>query len=96
MMKNMARDESGQSILEYMLLLGIIAIMGGLIMSVFRGTGFGQKLQDRLLKPYAAAYRYGHPQAKGNEDGAPANQIKFGPDGANNFRIFINPKEANQ
>jgi hypothetical protein len=42
------------------------------------------------LGPYAAAYQFGHTQAKGFDDGGP----KFHPradGGENNFRLFLNP-----
>lgn len=86
------RGESGQAMLEYILLLAIVA---GFVVIVFRGLD-EIALQDSILEPlqkqYAHVYQFGHEKAKGfGESGGPIMHPRIPPSAADgNFRIFIN------
>ncbi|MCM2322416.1 MAG: hypothetical protein NDJ90_04050 [Oligoflexia bacterium] len=86
------RSRSGQAMTEYMILLAVI-VAGFVLLS--RGIAKA-RLTERLLEPihkeFAAAYRYGHPEAKGYEDGGPRNHPRANTGSDNNFRIFITPE----
>lgn len=83
-------SQSGQGLVEYLLLLAIIATAFTLVLK-----GFDQmKVTDMLMKPitqeFAAVYQYGHPKAKGFENGSPEyHPLARG--GSTNFRVFFNP-----
>ena len=84
------RDESGQGVVEYILLIAVIA---SFFMVVSRGlatTGLNKKLMIPITDKFARAYQFGHTGAKGYEDGGPINHPRID-GGENNFRIFINP-----
>jgi hypothetical protein len=87
-----ARDESGQAVVEYVLLLSITF---SLFLIVAKGLSVF-KVEEKLLRPlsvsYAAAYRYGHPEALGFEDGGPKKHPRAIAPGTESFRIFINPR----
>ncbi|MCM2276612.1 MAG: hypothetical protein NDJ89_00875 [Oligoflexia bacterium] len=86
------QNESGQAVTEYMLLL--VTIIGGFLI-LSRGIA-RLGVTDRLLHPirddFAKAYRYGHPEAKGYDEGSPANHPRIVSNSDNNFRIFISPE----
>ena len=48
-----------------------------------------------LQGTFAAAYQYGHPKALGYDNGGPVNHPRATDAGANNFRIFLNPRKTN-
>lgn len=80
--------ESGQTALEYVVLLAIVV---GFFMTLIAGMRtFG--LQKRLLLPlqdtFAKTYQYGHPKALGYDDGGPARHPRASQSGNGNFRIF--------
>jgi hypothetical protein len=85
-------DESGQAITEYLLMLAIIGI---LFMTVVRGLG-DRRLMESITRPitqeFARVYQYGHPKAKGFEDGGPEYHPRAR-GGRNSFRIFINSRQ---
>lgn len=93
---SLLRSQSGQATLEYILILSIV-VLG--VITVFRGLE-RLDLQSKLRKPiageFARAYRYGHPRAKGYEDGNEYNS--GGPEmhprvsAEGNFRVFFNPR----
>ena len=83
------RDESGQAIFEYVLLLSVIV---GLTLIAFRWVnqfGFAEKLAAPLTGSYANVYKYGHPKAKGPDEGGPEYHPALP---MNENRFFINPK----
>jgi hypothetical protein len=82
------QHESGQSAVEYVLLL---AMVFGTFLFAMRGIqdrGFFKKLVSPLTKDFAFAYRYGHKDARGESDGGPVNLILGG-----GSRVFINPSK---
>jgi hypothetical protein len=48
-----------------------------------------QKLSRPIKEDFSRAYRYGHPQAKGMDDGGPEYHPRAL--GSNSFRVFVNP-----
>lgn len=94
-MKNVSlvKNEEGQAITEYILLLAIIV---GFVFVVFRGLdqmGFARKLTRPIHEEFARAYQYGHPRALGPDDGGPRHHPRFLSGDDTNFRIFINPRK---
>lgn len=83
--------EAGQGTLEYILILAIIAGGFSLMMSGITNMDLASKLASPINTSFAATYRYGHPKAKGWDDGGPENHPRATDKGNNNFRIFINP-----
>jgi len=89
-MKNNSTNQSGQAIVEYILLISIVV---GLFLIVSRGLNQGN-LAVVITKPikedYAKVYKYGHPKASGVDDPeGPARHPRF--EGSNSFRLYINP-----
>lgn len=84
---------SGQAVMEYILLLAIIVSIYTLIINGLMGSNAVTALKKPLEKDYKYTYRYGHPKARGQEDGGPLFiPQKYEPSGqTQNFRIFINP-----
>ncbi len=80
----------GQAMLESMLLLSVIL---GLYLIFVRGWNeihFDQLVLARITGPFAAAYCYGHPKAKGFDDGGPQYHPRA-ESGEGSFRLFVNP-----
>lgn len=76
---------------EYILLIAIIATGIMIVMQGLTRIGISQKLMRPLTQEFAATYRYGHPKARGFEEGSPQYHPRI-TRGNNNFRIFINPR----
>jgi hypothetical protein len=89
----MRKDHSGQAVMEYIVLLAIVVGMYAFLMRELSKRDMFQKMQKPLTADFTATYRYGHPKAKGIDDGGPVNiptvQSKGYDD--SNFRIFYNP-----
>lgn len=84
-----SRNQSGQAVIEYILLLAIVVGFYFIIWEGIRGLRLERKLMKPLSEDFAAAYRYGHPKAKGFDDGGPYYHPRaIG--GQRNFRIFLN------
>lgn len=84
-------DQQGQAITEYLLLLSIVAGFFFLLSKGIVDSGLMAKLLKPLKTDYAMAYKYGHPKAKGYDEGGPKNHPRADPEGNgdnNNFRIF--------
>lgn len=85
-------SRSGQAVMEYLLLLGVVVSMAVIVMAFFREF----RIQERITKPftaeYAAVYQYGHPQAKGpDSDEGASKHPRVDNNQNDNFRIFMNP-----
>jgi hypothetical protein len=81
--------KAGQAITEYILLLAILISIFTMFMKGLTDTGALLALKKPLEKDFKFTYQYGHPEARGQNDGGP----KFIPQhhDPQNFRIFINP-----
>ncbi len=80
--------------MEYILLLAIVVSIFASMMRLLAGGSALRDLQKPFTEEFARTYRYGHPEAKGLDDGGPYNIPQYVPaDGSDghNFRIFINP-----
>lgn len=84
--------ESGQAITEYLLLLLIVVSAYLMLAAGMARSGITEKLMKPLKEDFARAYRYGHPKAKGYEDGEPQKHPRIpSAEGKDNFRIFMSP-----
>ena len=90
-MKAQSSGESGQATVEYVILLSVVVTFFLLVSTGMKKMNLGEKLIAPIKGPFAAAYRYGHPKAKGYEDGGPTYHPRV-VGGDQNFRIFFNPK----
>ncbi len=86
-------NQSGQAMVEYILLL-LVVVGGFLVLSKgMERMGVTQVLTTPITQNFAMAYKYGHPKAKGFDEGTPENHPRIsGAGGGNNFRMFINPR----
>ena len=92
-MKNpqILRDESGQAVTEYVLMLFAV-LSFYLIVAKFLGTyGLAQKLATPITTTFATTYQYGKNDVLGFDNGGPKDHPRVLSDG--NFRIFINPQK---
>ena len=87
-MEQMKR-QSGQAITEYILLLAIIVSLYSLLLRSLTDLGVFDVIKKPLENTYKYTYQYGHPEARGTDDGGPKN-IPQQSD-PQYFRIFINP-----
>lgn len=78
----------GQAVTEYILLLAVVVGFFALIVRWVNTSGLALKLASVATGSFKASYRYGHPKAKGFDDGGPENHPRAG----TNFRIFLNPE----
>jgi hypothetical protein len=83
------KRKSGQAITEYILLLGILVSLYSLFLRLLSDTKIADRIKSRLEKDYQYTYRYGHPEARGPDDGGVKNIPQHDP--IDDFRIFINP-----
>jgi len=86
------RGRRGQATVEYILLLSTVALIYTVVIKGFKQFGFTEKMTKQLSGPFARAYQYGHPEARGYDDGGPRNHPRADTQGDNNFRMFINPE----
>lgn len=85
------KSQSGQAVLEYILLLTVVVSLFGVIASTLGKVDIGGKLLGPLSGDFAHAYRYGHPKALGYDDGGPKKHPRA--IGGDSFRIFyVRPK----
>ena len=81
--------EQGQTLVEYLLLIFIL-VTG---MSIFYGGLKRMKFADKIMAPlqneYQWTYKYGHPLARGLDEGT----VKYHPrlEGEKSLRVFGNP-----
>jgi hypothetical protein len=86
--------QQGQALTEYVILLAIVVSIFSAMMRLLASGNAVTNLQKTFTEQYARTYRYGHPEARGQDDGGPLNLPLYQPgDGSDshNFRIFINP-----
>ncbi|OFZ79162.1 MAG: hypothetical protein A2583_00530 [Bdellovibrionales bacterium RIFOXYD1_FULL_53_11] len=87
------RDEKGQAVLEYVLMLAILVAAFAAAMKTLDGFNLQDKFSDFVKKDFTAAYRYGHVKAKGPDEGGAQYHPRMN-GGDTNFRIFISPKKG--
>ena len=92
-MEKVKRSDLGQAVVEYIILLAILVGLYGAMIRQLGEREVFKKMQKPLTKDFAATYRYGHPKAKGMDDGGPVNIPTVQSKGYDdqNFRIFYNP-----
>ena len=83
------KSTSGQAITEYILLLAILVSLYTAFINGLMNSGALAALKKPLEKDFKYTYQFGHPEARGQNDGGPT-KIPQHSDPAN-FRIFINP-----
>ena len=89
------RDESGQAITEYILLLSVLVSIFVGVAAALRGKNLGAMVTKPIQQDFKYAYQYGHPKARGYDDGGPTKHPRaVDPTGSDtsNFRIFLNPE----
>jgi hypothetical protein len=86
----MDKIESGQAVVEYILLLAIVVFLYTLLLNKLGQTNALQAMQKPLTQDFTYTYRYGNVKARGQNDGGPID-IPQQHDSEKNFRIFINP-----
>lgn len=89
-------NRSGQAIAEYIILLAIVVLVYSALLKSLGGSSSFQALRKPFVEQYKYTYRYGHPDARGQDDGGPVliPQYSDSPGGQGaNFRIFINPSK---
>ena len=79
--------ESGQAILEYVMLLAIVVGLFVNISKLLASKDWFSQLTAPITKEFRYTYNYGHPSCRGIEDGGQKNLALH----TDNFRIFINP-----
>ena len=84
------KTESGQAVTEYMLLLLVILLIFIGVLRVLKGRDLAAGLTAPIRKDFARAYKYGHPQAQGFDEGTPQKHVRIEDSG--NFRLYVNPR----
>ncbi len=84
--------ELGQATTEYILLLSVVVSFYMIVISGMNRFNLGQKLTKFMTQSFTATYTYGHPQAKGFDNGGPIYHPRAV--GCENcFRIFLNSSD---
>lgn len=89
-MVKLAKNESGQAVTEYVLILSIIVMFYMGIMTVVERMNLAERLAGPIVGSYARTYKYGNPKAKGFDEGTPENHPRAVVGGK--VRLFINPR----
>jgi len=84
-------DDSGQSLIEYVLLLSVVVSLFFLLLQGLDRLRVTGRLAEFITGGFKATYRYGHPKASVAEDGGGTtqNHPRIVGEGENNFRIFL-------
>ena len=82
--------QSGQAIMEYILMVMIVVICWGVVYRTLRHSDIPDKLAKPIREDFARAYKYGHPQARGWDEGRPSKHVRI--EESDNFRLYINPR----
>jgi Flp pilus assembly pilin Flp len=87
----LSKDQKGQTTVEYILLLSVLVSAWVLMIKGLGRLNLQEKLSKPLKDSYAKVYKYGHPKAKGIDEGSPERHPAFR-DGSGKNRLFINPR----
>jgi hypothetical protein len=90
LMRETLRDRSGQATIEYVLVLTVIVAGYMALISMVERLRLPERLMGPIVGSYANVYKYGHPRAKGFDEGTPENHPRAVTDGR--VRLFINPR----
>jgi hypothetical protein len=84
------RDQKGQSIVEYMLVLMVIVSAVLLVLKLMKDSNFFYKnVTEPLVRHITYNYKYGHPGAQGWDEGSPKLHIQISrPNEGQTFRLF--------
>ena len=86
------RDESGQAVIEYVILMSVIVSIFVTVSGWANRYGLAQKMMTPISRDFAKAYQMGDSQAAGTDGGSPKRHPRM--NGCEDcFRLFINPKE---
>jgi Flp pilus assembly pilin Flp len=88
--KGLVANQSGQAVTEYIMLLAIIVVVFLSVLQGIERLGLMTRLMRPLQGDFARTYQYGHPQAKGFDDGGPEKHPRAR--GGDNFRLFMSPR----
>lgn len=88
-LRSISKGEEGQATLEYIMILAILVGIFVTALAQIREMDLAGKMTGLITREFAAAYQYGHPEAKGPGNGGPEMHPRY--IGGKNFRIFINP-----
>jgi hypothetical protein len=83
------KRKSGQAVVEYIILLAILVSFYSLLLKGLTKSNALNALKKPLEKDFKYTYQYGHPEARGQNDGGPKYIPQY--HDPQNFRIFINP-----
>jgi hypothetical protein len=84
-------NRSGQAITEYVILLAIVVLIYTALLKSLGGSSSFAAFKKPFVEQYKYTYRYGHPDARGQDDGDPALIPQYSD--RESFRIFINPSK---
>jgi hypothetical protein len=84
------RDRSGQATIEYVLVLTVVVAGYMALITMIDRLNLAERLTGPIVGSYAKVYKYGHPKAKGFDEGTPENHPRAVTDGR--VRLFINPR----
>ena len=85
-----SNGESGQAVLEYILLMTVVVSAYLIVARGIARAGVAEKLMRPLSQNFAYTYKYGHPKARGYDEGEPQMHVRIYDGSHRNFRIFIN------
>ena len=84
------RSVAGQATVEYIMILSVVVALFAVLAMFMKSVGIENKFLKGVRENFARTYQYGHPKAKGFDDGGPEMHPRVNAQG--NFRIFINPR----
>ncbi len=84
-------QERGQALVEYVLLLAFLTLVYLVVTRQFKALNVADRLLDPIRNRYANVYRFGHPQAKVDEQTGIYTKHPRAPEG-DSIRLFINPE----
>ncbi len=90
-MKPAVKDQEGQAVVEYIVLLAIVVGFYALLTAGLVKLKLERRFQFIFISPVAMSYKYGLTSATGFDEGTPKNHPRvYGGEG--NFRLFLNPE----
>lgn len=87
----MKKSQSGQTVVEYVLLIVIMISLTTLLVRYLPPTF--ARLEKLVKDKYLASYRYGDPLTRGWDEGGPTLHPRAYEAGGRNFRIFRRTKQ---